>query len=97
LPIKAIVPGEGAPYVPLGASILRDAPHPNAARVYLNFLLSETGQSMLAAEGFKPVIAGFESKAPPDVAPLLAAKLLGTTTPGKLDETTKLATEIYKQ
>jgi hypothetical protein len=52
---------------------------------------------MLAAEGFKPVIAGFESKAPPDVAPLLAAKLLGTTTPGKLDETTKLATEIYKQ
>jgi iron(III) transport system substrate-binding protein len=97
LPIKAIVPSEGAAYVPLGASMLRDAPHPNAARVYLNFLLSEQGQTLLAGEGFRPAIPGFESKAPTEVAPLIVGKLLGTTTPGKLDETTKLATEIYKQ
>ena len=96
LPIKALVPTEGAAYVPFGAAILKDAPHPNAARVYLNFLLSELGQTMLAAEGFRPAKPGFESKAAPDVAPLMAGKLLGTTTPGKLDETTRLATEIYK-
>ena len=75
---------------------LRDAPHPNAARVFLNFLLSEAGQTLLAAEGFRPAVSGYESKAPPEVAPLLAGKLLGTTTPGRLDEMTKLATEIYK-
>jgi iron(III) transport system substrate-binding protein len=96
LPIKAIVPSEGAAYVPFGAAILKDAPHPNAARVFLNFLLSEIGQTMLAAEGFRPAKAGFEAKAPPEVAPLVAGKLLGTTTPGRLDEMTKLATEIYK-
>lgn len=96
LPIKAVVPSEGAAYVPFGASILKDAPHPNAARVYLNFLLSEVGQTMLAAEGFRPAKPGFETKAPADVAPLVAGKLLGTTTPGRLDEMTKLASEIYK-
>ena len=96
LPIKALVPTEGAAYVPFGAAILKDAPHPNAARVYLNFLLSDIGQTMLAAEGFRPAKPGFESKAAPDVAPLMAGKLLGTTTPGELDETTRLATEIYK-
>jgi iron(III) transport system substrate-binding protein len=97
LPIKAIVPKEGAPYVPFGAAILRDAPHPNAARVFLNFMLSATGQTLLAQDGFKPSIPGYESKAAPEVAELMLGKLLGTTTPGKLDELTKLASEIYKQ
>jgi len=96
LPIKAIVPEEGAPYVPFGAAMLRDAPHPNAARVFLNFLLGETGQTLLATEGFKPAVSGYESKAPLEVVPLLAGKLLGTTTPGRLGETTKIASEIYK-
>jgi iron(III) transport system substrate-binding protein len=96
LPIKALVPSEGAAYVPMGAAILKDAPHPNAARVYLNFLLSDRGQSTLAAEGFRPAKPGFESSAVPEVAPLLAGKLLGTTTPGKLDEMTRIATELYK-
>jgi iron(III) transport system substrate-binding protein len=96
LPIKAIVPEEGAAYVPMGAAILKDAPQPNAARVYLNFLLSDRGQSMLAAEGFRPAKPGFEKNAPPEVTPLLAGKLLGTTTPGRLGETTKIATGIYK-
>ncbi|MGZ5828776.1 MAG: ABC transporter substrate-binding protein [Xanthobacteraceae bacterium] len=96
LPIKAMVPSEGAAYVPMGAAILKDAPHPNAARVYLNFLLSDRGQAMLAAEGFRPAKPGFEKSAVPEVAPLLAGKLLGTTTPGRLDETTKIAAEIYK-
>jgi iron(III) transport system substrate-binding protein len=96
LPIKAIVPAEGAPYVPFGSAMLKDAPHPNAARVFLNFLLGETGQTLLASEGFRPAVSGYETKAPPEVAPLLAGKLLGTTTPGRLDETTKIATELYK-
>jgi iron(III) transport system substrate-binding protein len=96
LPIKAVVPAEGAAYVPFGAAILRDAPHPNAARVFLNFLLGEQGQTMLAAEGFRPAVSSFASKAPPEVAPLVQGKLLGTTTPGKLDEMTKIASEIYK-
>jgi iron(III) transport system substrate-binding protein len=96
LPIKAVVPSEGAPYVPMGAAMLRDAPQPNAARVFLNYLLSDIGQTLLATEGFRPAKSDFAAKAPPEVAPLISGKLLGTTTPGRLDEMTKLATDIYK-
>ncbi|HWL06547.1 MAG TPA: extracellular solute-binding protein [Xanthobacteraceae bacterium] len=95
LPIKAVVPEEGAAYVPFGSAMLKDAPHPNAARVFLNHLLAEEGQTMLASEGFRPAVPGFEDKAPPEVAPLVQGNLLGTTTPGRLDEMLKLAIEIY--
>jgi len=95
LPIKAVVPEEGAAYVPFGSAMLRDAPHPNAARVYLNHLLSEEAQVMLASEGFRPVVPGFDERAAPEVAQLVKGRLLGTTTPGRLDEMLKLATDIY--
>ena len=88
---------EGGAYVALGGAILKDAPQPNAARVWLNFMLGPKGQALLAEEGFKPAVEKYASAAPAEVVPLLTGKLMGTTTPGKLDETTKLATEIYKQ
>lgn len=97
LPIKAVQLSEGGAYIALGGAILKDAPHPNAARVWLNFMLGPKGQALLAEEGFKPAVEKYASGAPAEVVPLLTGKLMGTTTPGKLDETTKLATEIYKQ
>jgi iron(III) transport system substrate-binding protein len=77
--------------------MLKDAPSPNAARLFMNYFLTQDSQVALASQGYRPAASGLESKYPPDVAPLLTGKLLGTTTPGRLDETTKLATEIYKQ
>jgi len=96
LPIKAVQFSEGMAYVALGGAILRDAPAPNAARVYLNYLLSPKAQAMLAKEGFKPAVPGYEKEAPPEVVPLLSGRLFGTTTPGRQAETLKLASEIYK-
>ena len=97
LPIKAVQLAEGGAYIALGGAILKDAPAPNAARVWLNYMLGPKGQALLAEEGFKPAVEKYASGAPAEVVPLLTGKLMGTTTPGKLDETTKLATEIYKQ
>ena len=41
LPLKAVAPPEGVPYVLFNGSILKGAPRPNAARVFLDFLLSD--------------------------------------------------------
>jgi iron(III) transport system substrate-binding protein len=50
------------------AFIPRDAPHPNAARLFLDFLLSREGQKEIAAMGIRPVRgdvnAGFGPIAP---------------------------------
>jgi iron(III) transport system substrate-binding protein len=94
LPVKAIVPAEGAAYVAFGAGLLRDAPQPNAGKLFMNYMLSQDAQIMQASEGYRPAAAGLEGKYPDEVKPLLMGKLLGTTTPGRLTETTKLAEGI---
>jgi len=37
LPVKAIVPEEGAPYITGVMAMLKDAPHPNAARLFIDY------------------------------------------------------------
>ena len=54
LPVRAIVPEEGVPYVALGPALLKNAPHPNAARLFMNFMLERGGQGLIASEGFRP-------------------------------------------
>lgn len=35
-----------------GVALVKDAPHPNAAKLFLDFLLSREGQEVMAAEGY---------------------------------------------
>ena len=93
LPIRVVVPAEGVPYVALGPALLKNAPHPNAARMFMNFMLERNGQELIASEGFRPAVAG--TPVPADLAPVIAAKPLGTTTPGKTQMYLDLAAEIY--
>jgi iron(III) transport system substrate-binding protein len=46
-PVKAIVPEEGAPYTLQTVSKLTQAPHPNAARAFINYLLSPDAQKII--------------------------------------------------
>jgi iron(III) transport system substrate-binding protein len=94
LPIRVVVPSEGVPYVALGPAVLKNAPHPNAARMFMNFMLERDAQALIASEGFRPAVAG--TPIPADLAPIIAAKALGTTTPGKTQTFLDLAAEIYK-
>jgi iron(III) transport system substrate-binding protein len=96
LPVKTIVPSEGSPYVRFDGTILKNAPRPNAARLFLDFLLSDTAQALYAGEGFTPVVGGLEGRMPPEVRALGAVKLLGTTDPKIMDDMLKLAKAIYK-
>ena len=50
-PIKMVLLKEGAPFVRSPVSVLAKAPHPNAARVFVDFLLSLEVQQLLADRG----------------------------------------------
>ena len=96
LPVKAVVPAEGRPYVRFDISVLKNAPHPNAARLFMNHYLEPESQLVLANAGYNPVIKGVVEKTIEELRPLLATKAMGTTDPAKQDEMLALAKEIYK-
>jgi iron(III) transport system substrate-binding protein len=49
VPVRGIWPTEGVPQEPWTAGILKRAPHPNAAKLFLDFLLSKEGQTLYAS------------------------------------------------
>src|SRR5438067_11373403 len=49
-PVKVFFAPEGAPMTPFAAGIPKTAAHPNAARLFLNWCLSEEGQAMMIRE-----------------------------------------------
>jgi iron(III) transport system substrate-binding protein len=96
LPVKAIMPAEGRPYVRFDISVLKNAPHPNAARLFMNDYLTPESQLVFANAGYNPVIKGVVEKTIEEIRPLLATKAMGTTIPEKQDEMLALAKQIYK-
>ena len=50
--IVAIYPSEGMPLAVAPVAIFKDAPHPNAARLFVDYMLSEEGQNLIAIDIF---------------------------------------------
>jgi iron(III) transport system substrate-binding protein len=96
LPVKAAIPEEGVVYLPYASSILTKAPHPNAARVLIDFMLSDEGQAIYASEGLLPTAEGMTGKLPPDYAALAHIKLLGVSKLELTDPMVAEAKAIYK-
>lgn len=96
LPAKMILPVEGSPYVRIDLAVLKNAPHPNAARLFMNYFLEIESQLRYANGGQVPVVEGVVERADPDARPLAAARLLGTSNPQQQDEMLMLAKEIYR-
>lgn len=96
LPVKAIIPKEGSPYVIYGHVVNRNAPHPNAALVYIDYWMSEEAQMMWARTGMGITRDGLADKIPPEVREIANAPLLGTTDINRQNEGLALAKEIYK-
>ena len=96
LPVKAILPPEGSPYVRFDGAIFKGAPRPNAARVFLDFLLSDEGQLCYGNLGFVTVVGGLENKIAAEARAIARTKLLGTTDPKLQEDMLKLAKPIYK-
>ena len=46
------------------AGISKDAPHPNAARLFLDFVISRAGQTVMRDNGYLPVHPGVPAQYP---------------------------------
>jgi len=83
LPVKVVIPKEGAPYAEMDLAVLKKSPHPNAARLFIQHFLSLESQLIYANAWMPPVVAGVAVRANPDAQPFATAKLIG---PAKLAE-----------
>ena len=75
-PVKIIYPKEGTPFVTSPSAIFAEGPHPNAARVFENFLFTAKIQQLTVNEGGTRSLHP-DVKDPPGRTPLSAIKLLG--------------------
>jgi len=74
-PIKVVYPNEGTPFIPGCEAIAKNAPHPNAAKLFMSFMVSRETQQYLAdnagLRSFHPDV-----KLRPGVTPLSQIKVL---------------------
>src|SRR3990172_137812 len=89
LPLKTVVPSEGAVYVLYQTAIFKNASHPNAARLFMDFLLRDEAQAIYAEDGYGPVVEASQKKT-------TRPALLGTSDLETMAEMARLAREIYK-
>jgi iron(III) transport system substrate-binding protein len=97
LPVKAIIPEEGSPYTPVAIAMIKGAKNPNAARLFIDHMLSEDVQLSFAKVGYPIAIKGLEAKVPEEWKSIVYGKLLGHADVDKQPERLKLATEIYNR
>jgi iron(III) transport system substrate-binding protein len=94
--VKVIIPNEGAMFALHGISIPKKVNHPNAARLFIDFLFSDKVQEHLAQNYLRPAVDSALDAAPEEVRDLLKAKLWGTLEdPARVSEFIKVAQEIY--
>jgi iron(III) transport system substrate-binding protein len=95
LPVKVVVPKEGAPYAEMDLAVLKNAPHPNAARLFIEHFLGVESQLLYANAWMLPVNAAAAERANPDAQQFVNAKIIG---PAKLAERSsmmELAKKLY--
>ncbi|HTA99770.1 MAG TPA: extracellular solute-binding protein [Bradyrhizobium sp.] len=95
LPVKVVVPKEGAPYAEMDSAVLKNAPHPNAARLFIQHFLDMESQLIYANAWMPPVVAGVAERANPDAQPFANAPLLGPAKLAERPSMIELAKKLY--
>ena len=88
-PVRIIYPKEGTPFVTSPTAIFAEAPHPNAARVFQNFLYTAKAQQLVVNEGGTRS-AHPDVKEPPERTPLSMIKLLPDDPAGMLPQISEI-------
>jgi ABC-type Fe3+ transport system substrate-binding protein len=96
LPIKVIIPREGAPYAQMDFALLRNASHANAARLLVNYFLEQDSQLLYANGWMLPVVKGVAEKANDDAKPYADAKLMGPALLEERPAMMELAKKLYQ-
>jgi iron(III) transport system substrate-binding protein len=84
-PVKIIYAKEGTPFVTSPTAIFAEAPHPNAARVFQNFLYTQKAQQVLVDQGGARSVHP-DVKEPANRTPLKDIKLLADDATGMLPQ-----------
>ena len=75
--LKFLLPEEGVVMLPQSMFILKSAPHPNAAKLWVDFILSEEGQTILIkGEALMSGRSAFKSPLPEYAPPIDSLKLI---------------------
>jgi len=59
------------------SGIAANAPHPHAARLYIEWLLSQEYGRLIAADGSEPIVSGVDPR--PGMPPLASVKMVPLT------------------
>ena len=76
-PMGIVYPTDGALLMISPSAVMADAPHPHAARLFMNFLMGPEHAQVLVDEFSRPVLAGVEPS--PGMAPLEEIKTIRPT------------------
>ncbi|USG66221.1 ABC transporter substrate-binding protein [Brevibacillus ruminantium] len=60
-PIDLVYPKEGVPVITEPIGILKDSRNPDAAKAFVDFVLSEEGQKLAASQGYTPIQKGVQA------------------------------------
>ncbi len=63
-PIKQLKPADGVGITPINQGLVKNAPHPNAAKLWIEWSLSEEGQTLLSQQGYATVRKGMTVSEP---------------------------------
>jgi ABC-type Fe3+ transport system substrate-binding protein len=96
LPVKVVIPEEGAPYAQMEFALLRNASHPNAARLFVNHFLDQDSQLLYANGWMLPVVKGVAEKANQEAKPFADAKLIGPALLEERPAMMELAKKLYQ-
>lgn len=96
LPIKVVIPEEGVPYASFEFAMLKNAPHPNAARLLMNHFLEMESQLAYANGWMLPVVDGVAEKANDDAKAFANAKLMGQAQLDERPAMMELAKKLYQ-
>ncbi|HYM03712.1 MAG TPA: extracellular solute-binding protein [Stellaceae bacterium] len=94
-PVAIVYPSEGTPLIVGSAAVMRAAPHPNAARLFLEYLFSQDGQQLMVEEGglrsFHPGVKELPGR------PALGDLKLMTASPAELEQAVEEVRKKYAE
>ena len=97
LPVKVVIPEEGCPVTPIQGAVLKGAPHPNAARLFINHFLDMESQVTYAEAWMGTVVNGVSDKlTDPDAKRYAQAKIMGYISYDIRDAMLKAAKDTFQ-
>jgi ABC-type Fe3+ transport system substrate-binding protein len=96
LPVRFVFPTEGSPNADTTVVTLKGAPHMNAARLFINYLLDAESQKSYGNAGLLPSVKGVADHLDANLRRMNDVKLLPQVDVDEMNEIMAKAKELYK-